>query len=523
MKLSCGGRKEAFPGTWVFFLAVFFLMGVPACSKESKPDRNTLVIGIESSPTNLDPRYATDANSFRLTQLLFNSLFKLDSLSHPVPDVVKRWENPNKITYTFYLKEGICFHDGSELTSEDVKYTLDTILDPSSRSPHIGAFEKIKSIEPLDRHTVRFTLKEPFAPFLVNLAVIGIVPKHAVQKSGGNFDRQPVGTGPFRLTEFLPDERVILKSNTDYFEGRPKMDTIVFKIVPDSTVRLLELSQGNIHLLQNDIPPDLFPFVEKRSNLKIIKKEGTTYSYLGFNLEDPILKDRRVREAIAHAIDRERIIKHLLRGLASPASGVLSPYNWAYEADVKVFDYNKGKALQLLDEAGFRDPDGNGPEMRFELTFKTSTDQLRRRIAETIQQQLREVGIGVCIRSHEWGTFYSDIKSGNFQLYTLSWVGITDPDVLYYMFHSSSVPPRGANRGRYVNKRMDRLIEEGRVTTDTSRRKKIYSEIQKILAKDIPYVSLWYTTNVAVMNKLVRGFVVYPAGDFFSLKDVWVD
>ncbi|MFH2012053.1 MAG: ABC transporter substrate-binding protein [Pseudomonadota bacterium] len=504
------------------FFATLFILIPAACLKEAKPAGDNLVIGLESSPTNLDPRYATDANSYRLTQILFNPLFKLDTHFNPVPDIVKRWENPNETTYIFHLKKGVKFHDGIELTSKDVKYTFDTILTPSFKSPHMGAFEKIKSIETPDKYTVKFVLKEPFAPFLINLAIIGIVPEHAAQKFSDKFSNQPIGTGPFKLREFLPDEKIVLKVNNDYFEGKPRLNGIVFKILPDSTVRLLELSQGVIHILQNDIPPDLFPFLEKRDNLKIIKKEGTTYSYIGFNLKDPILKNMKVREAIAHAIDKESIIKYILKGLGTPADGILSPHNWAYEGNVKRFEYNRRKALSLLDEAGFSDPDGDGPETRFQLTFKTSTDHLRKRIAETLQEQLGIVGIGLDIMSYEWGTLYSDIKSGNFQLYSLSWVGITDPDMLYYIFHSSSVPPNGANRGGYVNKRVDTLIEEGRITSNIIGRKRIYSEVQKILAEDIPYVSLWYTTNVAVMNKSVHGFVVYPAGDFISLKDVWI-
>ncbi|MDY6855334.1 MAG: ABC transporter substrate-binding protein [Thermodesulfobacteriota bacterium] len=506
-----------------FFVFTFLSITLMACIKESRPAGKTIVIGLESNPTNLDPRHATDANSYRLAQLLYNPLIKMDSQFHPVPDITKRFTQPDDTTYLFHLKEGIQFHDGKELTCKDVKYTFDCILNPALKSPHFGAFEKIDSIVCINKYSVQFILKEPFAPFLINLAVIGIIPKDDMQKSEGSSHSAPVGTGPFKLAEFLHDERIVLHANTDYFDGRPKLERITFKIIPDSTVRLLELSQGNVHLLQNNIPPDLFPFLEKKEALKIVKRPGTTYSYIGFNLKDSILKDRRVREAIAYAIDRESIIRYILKGLALPASGILSPVNWAYEGNVKVYEYNNEKARDLLDQAGFIDTDGKGPQMRFELTFKTSTDQLRKRIAEIIQQQLKEVGIKINIQSYEWGTFYSDIKSGNFQLYTLSWVGITDPDVLYYIFHSSNIPPHGANRGRYINKRVDRLIEEGRITLDMNRRAKIYSEIQKILALEVPYVSLWYSTNVAVMNRAIHGYVVYPAGDFFSLKDVWIE
>jgi peptide/nickel transport system substrate-binding protein len=197
--------------------------------------------------------------------------------------------------------------------------------------------------------------------------------------------------------------------------------------------------------------------------------------------------------------------------------------NWAYYGDVPTYDYDPQRSRELLDRAGYPDPDGEGPEMRFTLMFKTSQDELRKRIASALQQQLKEVGIGMNVRSYEWGTFYGDIKSGNFQIYTLSWVGVTDPDIYYYVFHSSNIPPHGANRGRYRNPVMDTLLEDARKTLDLATRKHYYARVQKILAKDSPYVSLWHYENVVVMAKNVHGFILDPRGDLFSLKDVWVE
>ena len=230
-----------------------------------------------------------------------------------------------------------------------------------------------------------------------------------------------------------------------------------------------------------------------------------------------------MRKAIAYAIDRQAIIEHLIGGLAVPASGVLSPMNWAYEKDVSAYPYDPQKSGQLLDEAGYPDPDGEGPGSRFELNYKTSQNELRRRIGEALQAQLERVGIKVQMRTYEWGTFFSDIKNGNFQLYTLTWVGVTDPDIFYYLFHSKSIPPHGANRGYYFSDDVDRLIMRGRVTQDMDARKTIYSEIQKILAEDLPYVSLWFSVNIAVMDKRIKGFQLYPSGDLISLKDAWIE
>lgn len=478
-----------------------------------------LVIGLESNPVNLDPRLATDAYSSRAIQILFNSLVGKDIHSNLIPELAEKWEIPDDTTYIFYLRKGVKFHDGSELTAADVKYTFETILNPEFKSPKRGSYEKIKAIEVLDPYIIKFTLTEPFAPFLTNM-VVGIVPQAAAEALGKDFSQKPIGTGPYQLRSWLPDEQLEFTAFPDYFEGRAKVDQIVYKIIPDDTVRFLELRKGTVDLVQNAIPPDVIPLVQKTKGLKILTRDGTNISYLGFNLKDPILKEKKVRQAIAHAINRNAIITYLLKGMAKPATGLLTPSNWAYEPNVTQYDYNKELAKKLLDEAGYPDPDGDGPKTRFTLTYKTSENQLRKRIGEALQQQLKEVGIEVIIRSYEWGTFFSDITKGNFQMYTLEWVGITEPDIFYYIFHSSNIPPKGANRGQYINPELDKLLEEGRKVLDQEKRKAIYSQVQKILADDLPYVFLWYGTHVVVARDRVQGFVIYPAGDFTSLKSV---
>jgi peptide/nickel transport system substrate-binding protein len=313
---------------------------------------------------------------------------------------------------------------------------------------------------------------------------------------------------------------VTLKANPSYWEGKPSVAGLIFKVVPDAMVRVLEFKKGSIGFMQNDLEPDMLPWLKHNTGADIEAHQGTTFQYIGINLTHPILKHKKVREALAYAIDRESIIRHLIKDLGTPASGLLSPLNWAYEATVNQWPYDPEKAKRLLDEAGFRDPDGDGPLPRFKLSFKSTNIDLRRRIAEALKEQLQRVGIELEIRTYEWGTFFSDIKKGNFHLYSLAWVGIVDPDIYYQIFHSASVPPDGDNRGHYSNAQLDRLLEKGRTATDTTERKLIYIEVQRTLAEELPYIPLWWWKNVIVKPPSLRGFVPYPDGDLISLKQV---
>lgn len=339
---------------------------------------------------------------------------------------------------------------------------------------------------------------------------MGIVSK----KKGGE-----IGSGPFKLLEWSPDEKLVLKANSHFYDTPAKIKEIVIKIIPEDTIREMELQKGSIDFLENSLPPDFLPFLEKDPHFTVVKSEGTTYAYLGLNLQDPILSRQKVRQAMAFAINRETIIKEVLKGLGKPATGLLPPTHWAYEGSVEKYPYDPEKAKKLLDEAALPLP-ANG-EPRFKLVYKTSQNDLSKRIGEVIQQQLKEVGIQMEIRTYEWGTFYSDIKSGNFQLYSLRWVGIQDPDIYYDLFHSSSIPPLGANRGHYNNREIDQLVEEGRVTLDPEKRKAIYQKIQKIIAQELPYINLWTFSNVAVLKKGLNGYTSDPSGDFYNLKELY--
>lgn len=490
-------------------IAVGVLVGGCGTGEGRAPE--VVTAAIETNPVSLDPRVATDALSIHVIELLFNGLVRTDAHFRIVPDLAERWERPNARTILFHLRRGVRFHHGRELTAEDVRYTFESLR--TVGSAHTTVLQEVQAIEVRDRYRVTFRLKRPFSPILYHLTM-GIVPADMARERG--FGHAPVGTGPFRFTRWEQNEQVEVEAFAEYFGGPPQIGRLSLRIIPDATIRFLELKKGTIDLLLASLPPEVFPLVEGLPGVRMAAVPSSNYTYLGFNLQDPILGDVRVRQAIARSIDREGLIAHVLRGQAIPATGLLSPQHWAYEPHVKTFPFDPEKARRLLDEAGY--PERGG--VRFTLIFKATTSELSRAIAEAIQYQLAQVGIQLEIRSYEWGTFYADIKSGNFQLYVLTWVGITDPDYYHYVFHSASLPPLGANRGYYHDADVDRFLLAGRQTSDRLQRKAAYSRIQQILAEDLPYVSLWHEIRWAAYKRRIVGFSLMPGGDFISLKDV---
>jgi peptide/nickel transport system substrate-binding protein len=494
------------------------VLSVTLCSACRSPDRGRppgyLVAAIESNPLQLDPRYSTDANSVRIGNLIYNSLLRYNEHSQLQPELATNWRMLDDRTYDFDIRPDAIFHDGTRLTAADVKYTYESIRDPQSRSPKRGPMLPLEKIEQTGKHGLRFRLRAPHAPFIEQFT-LGIVP--ARQKTDSSISPPP-GSGPFRLERIERGEKVLLQANSNYWEGRPRLPGVMFKVVPDALVRVLEFKQGSIDFMQNDLEPDMLPWLKGNAGADIEMNPGTTFQYIGINLTHPILRHKKVRQAIACAVDRDRLIRHLLKGTVIEANSLLSPRNWAYDGAARRWAHEPALAKKLLDEAGFTDPDGDGPRPRFRLSFKTTNIDLRRRIAEALKEQLAQVGIELDLRTYEWGTFFSDVKRGNFHLFSLAWVGIEDPDIYYQIFHSASVPPSGDNRGHYRSSEVDRLLEQGRAVVDRHERRKIYSQVQRILADDLPYVPLWWWNNVVVRKPNVRSFVPYPDGELISLK-----
>jgi len=493
---------------WVPVLVLSACAGTP-------PPSNVITLAVLSSPNSLDPRIGSDETSQRVHQLIYDNLLALDEQLKVTAGLASSWEQTDPITYVIHLRKGVRFHDGHELTAADVVYTFGSFIDPNFMSPRKGAYRTLDRVEAIDRYTVRFVLKEPFGSFPIQL-VMPVVPNGA----GPGLRDRPIGTGPYRFVSFAVDDQVELEAFSDYFRGKPSNAGVVLKVVPDEIMRALELRKGTVDMVVNDLSPDVVHQLAEERSVTIAESPGTDYAYVGINLRDSILKDRRVRYALGYAIDRQAIVDHLRRGLARPAIGILPPASWAFDEHVFQFTYDPAKARALLDEAGYRDPDGDGPEPRLRLSLKVSTNEFIRLQAAVIQQDLKKVGIDLDVRSYEFATLYADVLKGNFQLFTLQWVGVSDPDMLRRVFHSKQMPPNGFNRGYYENREVDRLIEAAMAATADDERRRLYGDAQRAIAADAPYISLWYKTNVAVSRRQIEGVKLTPSAEFTFLRDV---
>jgi peptide/nickel transport system substrate-binding protein len=494
----------------VFVIILVLLALLPGCTGANARDASTVVVALDVGPRNLDPRIGTDATSERIIQLIFSSLVKRSPEYSIEPDLALSWDIPDPLTYIFHLRKDATFHDGRPVTSRDVLYTFRSLLDGSIKTPKAGTFRLVESVEAPDEWTVIFKLKEPFAPFLFNLTRggIGVVPDGAPL----NFAQNPVGSGAFKFVRYVPDSEVVLERNDSYYGKKPTIPNVRFKIIPEAIVQALELRKGSVDVSINILPPDMVEALRGNSRLEVQRAAGTKYQYVAFNLKDPDFKDVRLRKAIAHAINRETIVQYLLRGEARIATGVIPPNNWSYTSEVTTYPYDPERSKQLLREAGKTD---------FSFTFRTSTDETTKLLAAVFQEQLRQVGIQMNIRSNETATFAADVEKGNFQAFSRQWVGgNNDPDIFNLIFHSAMTPPNGANRGFYANEEVDRLIEAGRREVDPEKRKAAYQQIQRIVADEVPYISLWYLDNVVVYNKRVSGMTLYPAGEYEFLADI---
>jgi peptide/nickel transport system substrate-binding protein len=486
-------------------------IALAGCDHRVERSPKTIQVDIETSPTSTDPRFGTDATSSRINELIFDSLVKTDRNGQFVGHLAESIERPSPTEIIFHLKRGVRFSDGRELTARDVLFTYDSILAPDSMSPKRAGLEQLKSIDAPDDYTIVMTTARPYAPAL-ELATEGIVPAGtplpAKQRSAA-----PIGSGPFRMVDYVRDEAIRLERNPYYPHPSAAAQSILLKIVPDPTVQALELAEGVCDFSVNYIENDVLPWIAAHPFLQVSKTPGTTYKYLSFNFRDPRLRDVRVRRAIAYAIDRDTIVNTMLRGAGRIATGMLSPENWAYDGNVTSYSYDPQKAGELLDEAGYPAASNGMRGLRFE--YKTTPEGAR--MGEVFQAMLQRVGIELTIRTLDFATYYADIQAGSFDLTSLQWVGINDPNSYYMIFDSKKTPPHGENRGYYSNPALDRILEAGMSTVDLDARKTIYAQVQQLAADDLPYVSLWWVDNVAVMNRRLVGFDAYPNGSFRSL------
>ena len=488
-----------------------------------------LVEGSIGDASNLIPLRATDSTSHAISGLIYNGLVKYDRDLNIVGDLAESWDiSKDGLVITFRLQKNVRWHDGRPFTADDVLFTYRLTIDPKTPTAYAGDFLKVKKAEVLDPQTFRVIYDKPFAPALMSWSS-AVMPKHLMEGTEiakSPLARHPIGTGPYRFKEWKTGQKIVLVYNPDYFEGRPYIDGRVMRIIPDMATMFLELRARGID--EMGLTPLQYTRQTEnrffRNNFQKYRYLSFAYTYMGFNLQNPMFSDRRVRQALAHAINKEELIDGILLGLGKEATGPFKPGTWQYNPDVKRYPYDPKKALTLLADAGWRDTNGDGildksgKPFEFELLVNQG-NEVRAKTAEIVQRRLAEVGISVKIRIIEWAAFIKEfINKRRFDAVILGWTIPMDPD-LYDVWHSSKTGPSELNFISYRNDEVDVLLEQGRSTFDRNERKRCYDRIQEILAEDQPYIFLYVPDALPIFNARVRGIDPAPIG--ISHNMIW--
>ncbi len=469
-----------------------------------------LVVMLDSAPSDIHPLRASDAYSVRIAyQLIYQTMVRLDENLQISPSVFASWSSQDGKNWNFKLRKGIRFHDGKPLQVQDVVTTLKSFMEPSNRAVAGARLrEKISSLRAIGNDTVNIRLDKVYPDFLHDL-ILPVLPRHIpLDKLGQSL----VGSGPFRWVSQSPNQIKLLPF-PDFIDGTPQLDSLTLTVVKDESTRFLKLRKGDVDLAINVLPLARLDRLSKGKlarDYQVYESAGLSYQYLGLNTSDAILSNPKVRLALSYAIPIDDLIKHLLKGHAVAAAGLLplgSPYQ---DPNARRPTYDLKLARQLLDEAGYP----KRGKKRFKLLYKTSTDRTAIRQARIIQQSLSKVGVLVEVRSLEWATFFSDVKKGQFQMFSLRWVGASEPGFLYELFHSSKIPPNGLNRVTYRNPAIDRLLERARIEARPQKRRALYQELQRRLLVEMPYIPLWHRSNTAVLKRGLEGYRGHPSGGF---------
>jgi len=530
--------------TLYLFLLLFILSNckskpagtVPADLKSAADEPaygDAFIVGTPAEPSILIPMLASDSASHDVSGLIFNGLVKYDTDLSVIGDLAESWDiSKDGLVITFHLRKGVKWADGVEFTADDVMFGYKTIIDEKTPSAYKEDFLQVKKAEVLDNYTFRATYEKPFAPALTTWGSLIILPKHLLEGKDitkTDFARNPVGLGPYKLSKWVPDQELILESYKDYFEGRPYIDRYIYKRIPDPATMFLVLRTGEIDMM--GLTPIQFTKQTEndyfRQNFNKYRYPAFQYTHMAFNLKHPFFKDKRVRQAIAYAIDKSELVDVVLFGLGSPATGPYVPNTWPYNPNVKKYGYNPEKAKQLLKEAGWEDTDGDGlldkDGRPFKFTIFTNTgNKLRENTATIIQWRLSKIGIKAEIRKLEWSTFINQfIDKKRFEAVILGWSISLDPDQ-YDIWHSSKTREKELNFISYSNPEVDELLEKGRRTFAISERKKAYFRIQEILADEVPYIFLYVPDATPIVSARIRGIKPSPIGISYNLPKWYV-
>ncbi len=505
----------------------------PAVSGTGPVSGGTLVLGSIGEPSNLNPYISSDSASHEVADLLFVAPLRYDKNLEIEPWAAERVdlsEDGRRLVIT--LKKGILWEDGVELTAEDLVFTVQLIADPKTGSPYAEDYMRIRSVRALDRYTVEVLYDQYYARAVISFCS-AILPRHVLEGQDvrtGSFARRPLGAGPYRLADWQSGSRVTLKASDTYFAGRPYIDEIIYRIIPDSATMFMELRASRLDMM--GLSPEQYLRQTKGGrwdrDYRKYRYLASAYTYLGFNMRHPFFQDRRVRRAISCALNREELILGALLGQGVAAFGPYKPGSSVYHPGLAAVTHDPGKARALLAEAGFRDTDGDGilerNGQKFEFTILTNQGNTERILAAIIMQsQLAKVGIRVHVRTVEWAAFIREfVNKGAFDAVVLGWTITPDPD-LYQVWHSSQAMPGGLNFTAFKDAQLDRLLEEGRTTRDEEARRQIYYRVQEILAKEQPYCFLYVPYALPILSARIHGIEPALAGIAWNQERWWME
>ncbi|MCK4260380.1 MAG: ABC transporter substrate-binding protein [Halanaerobiales bacterium] len=510
--------------------------GAPAPPQVKEEDKfgGTFQGRLASDPPNLDPAFVTDTTSSKVADNIFDGLVQYDKDLKVVGAIAKDWDiSEDGLVWKFNLNKGVKFHNGREVKASDVDFSFTRLLDPATKSPRSWLFENVKGVsafqtgdtdkvegfEVIDDYTFQITLEKSFTPFLSVLAMTNasVVPKEEVERYGEDFTSHPIGTGAFKLVEWMHDDHLTLERFDDYFEGKPYLEKIVFRVIPEDSPAFAEYQQGNIFDLET-IPDGELERVLKGEEFKdeLIKKPRLGVYYIGMNTQKAPFNNLKVRQAVNHAVNKNLIAEVLRHGTVIPAKGILPPGMPGYNEDLKSLEYDLEKAKQLLSEAGYSD----GIPEEIELSFNTSKGH--QMIAEAVQADLKEVGINIKLVNMDWGVYIEKVDEGESQMFRLGWIGdYPDPDnFLYVLLHSKNAGS-GGNGAFYENAEFDELTEKARGMKPGDERIKIYQQAEQIAINDAPWIPIYYYTNLILRKPKVNGYQVTPIG-VMPFKSVWL-
>jgi len=505
-------KKSSFNVLVLVLIGVFLLAGFNTPVFGSGHQHGgEITVALPADIKTLDARMITDVYSELVSTQIGDPLVELNERLEPSPALAESWETPDPMTYIFNLRQGVKFHDGTEFTAEDVKYTFETILDEDFGSPNRTYFLPVDDIEIIDTYTIQVTLSEPMAPFITQvMPMMQIVPKHIAEELGEDYAFNPVGTGPFEFVQWVPGDRVELRAFEDHWRGRPQMDELVIRVIEEASVQMMELEVGGIDFAYT-VPPDDVEWIREDPNLILGEYMALAYVFIVPNLDHEILSNKLVRQAMAYAIDREEIAETIYAGLAVPASGPIPPsLAWAYNEEVEPYPYDPDKARELLAEAGY--PDG------FDIKLHRAPGEVGVLTMTAVQEQFADVGINMEIEVIEFGMLLDRLFSFEYDMINIGWTGIVDPD---YATYSLFTTDGGYNFNNYSNSEIDFLLDYGRFTVNIDTRKEIYDRVQRILADELPHIFIVNEITTFAYNADLEGFIHAPRRYGGPLNDLW--